>query len=75
MLYNLQVPEIPVRRPSKQIKNSAHYSTATKEPLLDRRIEKLLARHPVQNSNPHPAKEIPGSTIEPSSQKDSHQKE
>lgn len=30
LLYNLEVPEIPVRRPSKQIKNSAHYSNGNK---------------------------------------------
>lgn len=34
LLYNLAVPEIPVRRPSQQIKTSAHHSNPTKGLLL-----------------------------------------
>lgn len=49
LLYNLGVPEIPVRRPSQQIKTSAHYSTSTKGSTLDRRIEKTARSRDTQH--------------------------
>lgn len=56
LLYNLVVPEIPVRRPSQQIKTSAHHSTPTKGLLLTVVLRNLARDTQRKISDPHPTR-------------------